>query len=181
MSHNLSDEQKLLESLRDDKARLTSALEAAEAALAKCGKENCMGRAVDGCRTWVSKERLDMEIYRYEEARLGREKAEDRVKELEAEVSVWMKPNIKRENDLRNALDRLTALTAERDTALSQCAEAVKGLDAVIGLDPAHHSAEGFNEWGEADCFRQAQHRARVARDRVKNIAALPPVSPDKE
>jgi acyl carrier protein len=30
----------------------------AVAALDKCGKENCMGQAVEGCRRWVSEERL---------------------------------------------------------------------------------------------------------------------------
>jgi hypothetical protein len=31
---------------------------ALRAELDKCGKENCMGQAVEGCRRWVSEERL---------------------------------------------------------------------------------------------------------------------------
>ena len=38
---------------------LESQLAAAKAQLAKCGKENCFGREVDGCRRWVSAESLD--------------------------------------------------------------------------------------------------------------------------
>lgn len=36
-------------------------------------------------------------------------------------------------------------------------------LQAVADLHPAHDSKEGFNEWGEADCFNQAQALARKA------------------
>ena len=32
-----------------------------ERELAKCGKENCMGQEVEGCRRWVSEERLQKE------------------------------------------------------------------------------------------------------------------------
>ena len=34
-------------------------------------------------------------------------------------------------------------------------------LEAIAALDPATNSEDGFNEWGEADCFRQAQALAR--------------------
>jgi hypothetical protein len=40
---------------------LAAQLEEAKRKLAKCGGENCMGHAIEGCRSWVSKERLEKE------------------------------------------------------------------------------------------------------------------------
>lgn len=53
------------------------------------------------------------------------------------------------------------ALTLEQVTA--QRDAAVEALRQVKDLDPDVHSSEGFNEWGEADCFRQAQAIASAA------------------
>ena len=36
-------------------------------------------------------------------------------------------------------------------------------LEHIAELDPAINSTNGFNEWGEADCFIQAQQLARDA------------------
>jgi hypothetical protein len=36
-------------------------------------------------------------------------------------------------------------------------------LEKISELDPELHSSEGYNEWGEADCFNQAQTIARAA------------------
>jgi hypothetical protein len=36
-----------------------SQVAALQAELAKCGKENCMGHEVEGCRSWVAKEALE--------------------------------------------------------------------------------------------------------------------------
>ena len=36
-------------------------------------------------------------------------------------------------------------------------------LENIAELDPATNSTDGFNEWGEADCFNQAQQLARDA------------------
>ncbi len=38
-----------------------------------------------------------------------------------------------------------------------------KALRLIAELDPLNDSDEGYNEWGEADCFRQAQIIARSA------------------
>src|SRR5512138_2959408 len=46
----------------DDKHKLNSALveiERLRAELAKCGKENCVGRIIDGYAEWVRAERLE--------------------------------------------------------------------------------------------------------------------------
>jgi hypothetical protein len=37
----------------------SSQVAALQAELAKCGKENCMGHEVEGCRSWVAKEALE--------------------------------------------------------------------------------------------------------------------------
>ncbi len=42
-------------------------------------------------------------------------------------------------------------------------------LVAIRALDPATDSPEGYNEWGEADCFRLAQAIAVNALARVKD------------
>ena len=36
------------------------------------------------------------------------------------------------------------------------CTELLAALQAIADLD-AYDSPEGFNEWGEADCFHKAQ------------------------
>lgn len=36
-------------------------------------------------------------------------------------------------------------------------------LEKIAALDAAKDSEEGLNEWGEADCFTQAQELAKVA------------------
>ncbi len=39
-------------------------------------------------------------------------------------------------------------------------------LQDIVALDPGLHSAEGDNEWGEADCFGKAQGIAKEALER---------------
>ena len=39
-------------------------------------------------------------------------------------------------------------------------------LKEIVSLDPGLHSAEGYNEWGEADCFAKAQGIAKEALER---------------
>lgn len=36
-------------------------------------------------------------------------------------------------------------------------------LKRIAALDPEKDSEDGYNEWGEADCFRQAQAIAKEA------------------
>lgn len=40
-------------------------------------------------------------------------------------------------------------------------------LRRIVELDPEVDSTAGYNEWGEADCFRLAQDAARTAIARV--------------
>jgi len=51
-----------------------------------------------------------------------------------------------------------TSLTCHEQV---QLAYAFLALDRIRSLDPAKDSKEGHNEWGEADCFDQAQAIAR--------------------
>ena len=69
-------EAKIWEALIDAESRLA----AAEAELAKCGKENCMGHEVEGCRSWVAKEAWEREKARAQAA-------EARLAEIEKERS----------------------------------------------------------------------------------------------
>jgi hypothetical protein len=38
-----------------------------------------------------------------------------------------------------------------------------KALDRIAALDPSVDSDQGWNEWGEADCFDKAQEIAKAA------------------
>ena len=48
-------------------------------------------------------------------------------------------------------------------TLQQQVATLRAGLENIRDLDPSVDSDEGYNEWGEADCFRQGQRMARQA------------------
>ncbi|HZF98289.1 MAG TPA: hypothetical protein VEY92_08615 [Pseudoxanthomonas sp.] len=39
----------------------------------------------------------------------------------------------------------------------------IEALTEIAALDPREDSLEGFNEWGEAECFEKAQSIARAA------------------
>lgn len=39
----------------------------------------------------------------------------------------------------------------------------VDALERIAALDPAEDSDQGYNEWGEADCFNKSQDMARAA------------------
>ena len=49
------------------------------------------------------------------------------------------------------------------DALEAKLAIAVEALILVSKLDPSINSDEGYNEWGEADCFNQSQTIANVA------------------
>lgn len=49
------------------------------------------------------------------------------------------------------------------NAVIARLAEAEAALRDIIALDPEHDSDEGFNEWGEAHCFKKAQDIARRA------------------
>lgn len=38
-----------------------------------------------------------------------------------------------------------------------------EALERIVSLNPSEDSSEGYNEWGEADCFNQAQKIANEA------------------
>ena len=59
---------------------------------------------------------------------------------------------------LRNGVKYLEASSAEAEVVRLRTA-----LDAIVSLDPGSDSVEGYNEWGEADCFYKAQALAREA------------------
>ena len=46
-------------------------------------------------------------------------------------------------------------------------------LNKIIDLDPDKDSDKGFNEWGEADCFRRAQKIAKEALSQSKNLIKI--------
>ena len=48
------------------------------------------------------------------------------------------------------------------DTA-GQILDLIRALEKIAALDPSVDSEEGYNEWGEADCFIQAKEIAREA------------------
>lgn len=50
-----------------------------------------------------------------------------------------------------------TALSAEVLEARATVERMAEALERIAGLCPTVDSDEGLNEWGEADCFRQAQ------------------------
>lgn len=56
------------------------------------------------------------------------------------------------------ALDSLKRMVEELEIEKNSFAAA---LQAIAYLHPEKDSKEGFNEWGEADCFNQAQSMAR--------------------
>jgi len=51
---------------------------------------------------------------------------------------------------------KIEDLIAERDALIA-------ALRRIAALDSSVDSPEGFNEWGEADCFAKAQEMARIA------------------
>ena len=52
---------------------------------------------------------------------------------------------------------------AEAEKSLAEIKRLRVVLENIEELDPAINSTNGFNEWGEADCFIQAQQLARDA------------------
>ena len=48
--------------------------------------------------------------------------------------------------------------------------ECERALKQIAGLDPAVDSEDGMNEWGEADCFQQAQIIARRVLATIKGV-----------
>ena len=46
-------------------------------------------------------------------------------------------------------------------------------LEKINDLDPSIDSEEGFNEWGGAECFNQAQEIAKEALSRTDDLSAL--------
>lgn len=53
----------------------------------------------------------------------------------------------------------------EVDNLKIELARYKAALERITSLNPSEDSEEGYNEWGEADCFRQAQ---RIADEALK-------------
>lgn len=51
---------------------------------------------------------------------------------------------------------------------ISAAPDLLAALEAIANLDPEKDSSEGLNEWGEADCFNQANSIARAAVAKAK-------------
>jgi hypothetical protein len=67
---------------------------------------------------------------------------------------------------MSNVAAALEALRAKRDKAqaLADMAPALlDALEQIAALHPDKDSDEGYNEWGEAECFRKAQRIANKA------------------
>lgn len=58
---------------------------------------------------------------------------------------------------------KLGEAAEEIDNLKIEVARYKAALEKIQTLDPSVDSEEGYNEWGEADCFRQAQQLARTA------------------
>jgi hypothetical protein len=58
-------------------------------------------------------------------------------------------------------LQSLANEEAEQQTRLIARLQA--SLELICDLDPNIHSSDGMNEWGEADCFTQAQTIAKAS------------------
>lgn len=54
----------------------------------------------------------------------------------------------------RSARHAAAELVLKTDTEINKLKSA---LEKIAALDPSEDSSEGYNEWGEADCFNQAQ------------------------
>ena len=59
-----------------------------------------------------------------------------------------------------HAKSAIAAELAHRDIEIDRLRAALR---KIADLDPAVDSDKGYNEWGETDCFRQAQEAARAA------------------
>jgi hypothetical protein len=66
------------------------------------------------------------------------------------------------------ALDSIQRM-GEADKA--RIAELEAAIKTIAELDPEKDSHEGYNEWGEADCFNQAQIIASRVSTNVQTIA----------
>lgn len=87
-----------------------------------------------------------------------------------SELCAWLRANgsgIYRPS--AEAADEIEHLAAAKDQHFAQAMENGASVNAyraalerIAALDPATESEEGFNEWGEADCFNKAQEMARA-------------------
>jgi ribosomal protein L16 Arg81 hydroxylase len=64
---------------------------------------------------------------------------------------------------LMNQNEALRQQLAEMSKQAKQFETLRKALNKIANLDPKFDSDEGFNEWGEADCFIKAQKIALAA------------------
>lgn len=87
-----------------------------------------------------------------------------------SELCAWLRANSSGNyRPAAEAADEIEHLAAAKDQHFAQAMEngasanAYRAvLERIAALDPATDSEEGFNEWGEADCFNKAQAMARA-------------------
>jgi hypothetical protein len=58
---------------------------------------------------------------------------------------------------------KVAAQKAEIKRLVAQLYKRTDALTQIAALDAAKDSEEGWNEWGEAECFHKAQEIARKA------------------
>ena len=86
------------------------------------------------------------------------------------ELCAWLRANSSGiYRPAAEAADEIEHLAAASDQHFAQAmkngasANAYRAvLERIAALDPATDSEDGFNEWGEADCFNKAQAMARA-------------------
>lgn len=135
------------ERLKAENAKLRQELDALKKIADKCGKENCMGQDVDGCRRWVTQERLDRE-------REARTRAEDALREAQG-VQEYLCGLVEASRDALAAfqkqagwLPQQQAYSTKMTEAELQIAKAVQDLTAALAAlnSPAADTKEGAHE-----------------------------------
>jgi hypothetical protein len=58
---------------------------------------------------------------------------------------------------LSNLIDEIKEELAKPTTPTELVEKLKTALEKIATLNPSNDSTEGYNEWGEADCFNQAQ------------------------
>lgn len=132
---------------------LKAELAQVKAELAKCGKENCMGHEVEGCRSWVSKEALDrreadyqahlkqccMDMARWESALAASQKELAMCQEENRQLRFWetdmRETSARHANDLEELTEALAASQAEAKELRAALRKLVAVINSVSELD----------------------------------------------
>jgi hypothetical protein len=66
------------------------------------------------------------------------------------------------------------AMQIDCEQAATEIERLINALREIAGMDPNTDSEEGYNEWGEADCFRRVREIAEKALDNRPRALAQP-------